>query len=620
MSDHSRRDVIGLLTALGLGGIASEPIAARGRGPGGGHDHDHEDGPTLNRLATTVRGAEVTGMFLTRNGRFFFNVQHPDATNDDPYDEGTVGALTGANLHDLPSDFASVQVPDDEASGTVHTAVGRHQPLANGGDPTDDGEQFGVPYSAAGDPMTDGNTPDYNGFVPGDHPNEAYLFTNWETAPGMVSRLHLRMPGRRGKSTNHEWEVLGKRNIDFRDVEGTWNNCFGTVSPWGTPLTSEEYEPDAEAWFEPDQQTYGNREETMEEYLGDFGNAYRYGYIVELEEPTAEPEPRKHFTMGRFAHENAVVMPDRRTAYMSDDGTGTVFFKFVADEPGDLSAGTLYAARASQESGDDPAAVGFALEWIELAHGDDDEIEEWIAEYDGQDPENDPDYITDREIEAWANGNADDDRVAFLESRKAAAAVGATDEFRKMEGVNIKRDARPGDHLYMAMSEINETMSDEEDDVQLAGNDYGAVYRMQLDENYDVGRMEPVVTGGPDANICGGCPYDASPNSASSVCADCSFNPNQEEASGVLGTHMLGSNSAVDPENTIANPDNIVVMPDGRVIIGEDSTEASHDPPNMIWVYDPGDAADDRGRGSGSGRGRGGERGRGRGKGRGRGR
>jgi secreted PhoX family phosphatase len=588
MSDYSRRDMIAILTAAGLGGVASDPVAARGRGRGRGNEHDHEDGPTLNRLATTVRGAEITGMFLTQNGRFFFNVQHPDATNDDPYDKGTVGALTGANLNNLPEDFASVQVPENgEESETVHTAVGRHQPLANGGDPTDSGRQFGVPYSAAGDPMTDGNVPDYNGFVPADHPNEAYLFTNWETAPGMVSRLHLRMRGRRGKSTNHEWEVLGKENVDFRPVEGTWNNCFGTVSPWGTPLTSEEYEPDAKAWFEPDEQTYGNREQTMKEYLGYFGNAYRYGYIVELEEPTGDPTPKKHYAMGRFAHENAVVMPDRRTAYMSDDGTGTVFFKFVADEAGDLSSGTLYAAKANQESSDDPATAGFALEWIELAHGDENEIGGWIADYDDQDPENGPDYITEREVEQWANGNADDDRVAFLESRRAAGAVGATDEFRKMEGVNIKRDAQPGEYLYMAMSEINETMSDEEDDVQLSGNDYGAVYRMQLDENYDVGRMEPVITGGPEANICGGCPYDASPNSASTVCADCSFNPNQEEASGVLGTHALGSNSTVDPENTIANPDNIVVMDDGRVIIGEDSGMESHDPPNMIWVYNP---------------------------------
>ena len=67
----------------------------------------------------------------------------------------------------------------------------------------------------------------------------------------------------------------------------------------------------------------------------------------------------------------------------------------------------------------------------------------------------------------------------------------------------------------------------------------------------------------------------------------------------MLGTHVLGSDSTVDPENTIANPNNIVVMDGGRVIIGEDSGMESHDPPNMIWVYNPDDSGrpgNDRGR------------------------
>lgn len=222
------------------------------------------------------------------------------------------------------------------------------------------------------------------------------------------------------------------------------------------------------------------------------------------------------------------------------------------------------------------------------------------------------DYITDEGVKAWANGNASDDRAAFLESRKAAAAVGATDEFRKMEGVNIKEGAQPGDFLYMAMSEINQTMADEEGDIQLEGEDYGAVYRMRLNGNYDVRRMEPVVVGGEHANICGGCPYDANPNSASTVCQDCAFNPNEKrapedknspkksasDARGVQKTantmkslagkgmqQLEASSTSVDPENTIANPDNLVVMPDGRVIIGEDS--GIHKP-DMLWVYSPG--------------------------------
>ena len=57
-------------------------------------------------------------------------------------------------------------------------------------------------------------------------------------------------------------------------------------------------------------------------------------------------------------------------------------------------------------------------------------------------------YITDEDINNWAEDYLDqdlnndgiigyslDDRVAFLETRKAAAAIGATDEWNKMEGV-----------------------------------------------------------------------------------------------------------------------------------------------------------------------------------------
>ena len=586
---YSRRDTLAILTAVGLGATATSGTAAAK----GHHDDEDEGGPTLNRFATTVRGAEITGMFLTDTGRFFFNVQHPSGSNDAPFNKGAIGALTGLALPDLPNDFASVPVPKGKGLESVHTAAGDYQVLANGRDETDDGEDLGVPYSPDGEALTNANTPDFNGFVPGDHPNEGYLFTNWETRPGMVSRLHLQMKGRQGNNQNHDWEVLGSQNVDFRDVEGTWNNCFGTVSPWGTPLTSEEYEPNAANWFR-----HGSGAEAMSNYVGKFANAYRYGHIVEIEDPTGEPIPVKHYAMGRFSHENSVVMPDGKTAYMSDDGTGTVFFKFVADEAGDLSAGTLYAARAKQDDSTEVAAAGFDLEWIELAHGTDNQIAKWIAEYDDQEPGSSADYVTDAEVKAWANDNAADDRAAFLESRKAAGALGATDEFRKMEGVNIRQGAVPGDYLYMAMSSTNQTMADGKGNIALDGDGWGAVYRIKLDDNFDVSRMEPVVVGGPDANICGGCPYDARPDSASEVCADCAFNPMPDQDDDDTGLvqksvkkmgDQFASAQPFDPETTIGSPDNIVVMEDGRVVIGEDSGNEGHNPPNMIWVYDPGD-------------------------------
>ncbi|MEA1932610.1 MAG: DUF839 domain-containing protein [Euryarchaeota archaeon] len=602
---------------LGLASAAaSTSLPAVAAEPPEGHGIERE-GATLTRFATGLPGAEMTGLFITADGQFFFNIQHPDVDGDDEYEPGIVGAVTGVDMTQLPADFPSVQVPDDDGDEAgVRTAVGDYQRLARGGDETSDGEELGSIYTPDGEYLVGQTHPDFNGFIPSSTADdEGYLFTNWEHWPGTVSRLHVKQRGRNGR-----WEVLDSENLDFSDVEGTWQNCFGTVSPWGTPLTSEENYliTDTPDWNNPDWDDDEERDnvDRLARHLGyededgvfedGFPNPYRYGYIVEIQDPEGEPRPVKRFGLGRSTHENAVVMPDRRTAYTTSDGSARGFYKFVADEPGDLSVGTLYAARASQngpESGD-TARVSFGLEWIELAHGSDEEIESWITDYDeitqADHEEDETSYITDEEIEAWADGEADDDRVAFLETRAAAEAKGATVEFRKMEGVNARRNAEAGDYLYVAMSNTNETMSDDEGDIRISdeGGEWGAVYRLPLQVDYDVSEMEPIITGGPEANICGGCPYDANPNSNDRACRSCAFNPtvNDDEATGRLKGTMnlaksmaLSGQTSLDPENTIAEPDNIVVMDDGRVVIGEDTGNEGHER-NMIWVFDPGDA------------------------------
>ncbi|MCL7417851.1 MAG: PhoX family protein [Halalkalicoccus sp.] len=634
------------LEVLALAAVGTTGVSADGsKGEGEGHDHD-EEGPTLNRFATSIIGAEVTGMFITREGRFFFNVQHPDTDLDGEDEPGIVGGVRGLDINDLPKDFPSVQIPagddDDYGDGDgtpesydrmVQTAMGSYQPFIEGGTDIGDGERLGVPTTPDGEPLTEGINPDYNGYIPIEETsegetNEGYLFTNWEDFPGLMTRIRVRSHG------TGPWQVLDAQNVDFRPVEGTLFNCFGTVSPWGTPLSSEEnYLDDTAEWNDPEKEGFPNADdiEQIAKYLGyepndegiydeEFPNPYRYGYILEIEEPHAEdPTPTKQFALGRSTHENAVVMPDEKTAYTTSDGTARGFYKFIADEAGDLSSGTLYAAKAIQQGpvGGDPADVGFQLEWIELGHADNEEIEGWIAEYDdvtqAEYTEGETSYITDEEIEAWANGDAEDDRVAFLECNRAADALGATDEFRKMEGVNIRRDAEIGDYAYVAMSETNQTFlpneeadeefRDDEDHIQVDGDEWGAVYQMQLygegercgdriaAHDYDLLRMEPVVTGGPNANICGGCPYDARPDSKSTVCTDCSFNPTKESEEGVVGRGMetietVFTKQGFDPSTTIANPDNIVVMDDGRVVIGEDTSLEGHEN-NMIWIYDP---------------------------------
>jgi hypothetical protein len=189
-----------------------------------------------------------------------------------------------------------------------------------------------------------------------------------------------------------------------------------------------------------------------------------------------------------------------------------VLFKFIADTAGDLSAGTLYAAKVDQDSTRDSAIAGFDVEWMEMASSSNAEIQTWIDDYDGITTDDyvagQNAYISDEEINDWAEwrlnqdlngdgaiGTAVDDRVAFLESRKAAAAIGASDEWNKMEGVAFNENAP--ENLYLAMSRIESAMSDGQGDIDVTQNSCGIVYRMTMGEGWSVNRIDPVISGGP---------------------------------------------------------------------------------------------------------------------------
>ncbi|MFW2371986.1 MAG: alkaline phosphatase PhoX [Gammaproteobacteria bacterium] len=520
--------------------------------------------PALKRFATVPLGAEVTGMFISEAGDFFYNAQHPSDSNVSPNHRATIGALVGQDMKSLATDFTPLDAPSTVADKQdFMTAVGDYQMIAQEKDTLGGALPLGLGaiVNTAGDTVVAfSDDPDFNAFVPTNADStEGFLFTNWEYRPGGMSRLQVT------KDSNGNWSVGDAMNVDFSTVAGTWVNCFGTLSPWNTPLTSEElYFDDTSLWNEGSDSGVLN----LAAYLGyndatvNWPNPYRYGYIAEITNPTATPVPEKRFAMGRFSHENSVVMPDNKTVYLSDDGSNVVFFKFVADIAGDLSAGTLYAAKVTQDTGvSDAASAGFDIEWIMLGHSDDATIETWIDDYDAVTTADyvsgETSYISDADVAAWAadmadNGTLDsvtDARVAFLESRKAAAALGATDEFNKMEGVVINY-ARAADatvpYMYMAMSDVKGGMSDGVGDINVDEKRCGVVYQMKLDTtSWNTTRMVPVVAGGA---------YD----SAAAV-------------------------NQCDIDN-ISNPDNLLVLDDGRILIGEDTSKHEN---NMIWVFDP---------------------------------
>ena len=92
-----------------------------------------------------------------------------------------------------------------------------------------------------------------------------------------------------------------------------------------------------------------------------------YGWVPEIKvDNDSKAVYTKHYSMGRFSHELAYVMPDLKTVYMTDDGTNTGFFMFKSDRAKDLSSGTLYAAKWVQKRTHDGGSA--ELKWIKLGH------------------------------------------------------------------------------------------------------------------------------------------------------------------------------------------------------------------------------------------------------------
>lgn len=549
----------------------------------------------LSRVATMPAGAEVTGLTVNGMGEVFLNAQHTGGSNY--YKEGGQPAQLGY-LADF--DFANHSAPDvgiaDEDDRTsVHVSGGTYVTLAKAGDALGDGTILGGVYDTSGNLMYVSNAPDFNGFIP-TGANKAYLYTGWEGAArdgaGAVSRLPL-------SRVDGAWQanLAGASMLDLSSIDGGQVLCSGTVTPWGTPLLAEEnFYFNSAVWNHPDQYDAdeepgykgGNditfiKPKNMMQYLGRMANPYRYGYLFEINDAASADNISlvKHYVTGRLSHETAAIMPDARTLYMSDDdsakyndktyntASGGVLFKFVADVKGDLSVGTLYAAKLTQDPTPDPTKAGFDVEWIELGHSNNAQVGVWIAQYDSVTVddyvEGQSNYITNDIIMAWAEGksgkdlNGDgkidsypDDRPAFLESRRAAAALGATNEWDKLEGATSV-----GNKVFVAASALSWTMDkswgqpdwvtgerDETDGGAIALNkeDCGGVYVANTDSDYNMTRLDPYVIG---------------------------------------ETIEDGSCSMDRP----ANPDNILALSNGSLLIGEDAGPKKHTL-DMLWLVE----------------------------------
>ncbi|HUG19368.1 MAG TPA: alkaline phosphatase PhoX [Planctomycetaceae bacterium] len=242
-------------------------------------------------------------------------------------------------------------------------------------------------FSWTGDAMSDGNPvpEDLDGMAvvatvfPGNNKNsngkanEIVLIRNHEVTGGPpIAATHAYNPNAGGGTTVLRWK--NGKLIDSRvSVAGTWNNCAGGPTPWGTWLTGEE---------------------TLATV-----NGIPHGYIFESL-PFASDADRDAWgtpvpltDMGRFSHEAVAVDPATGFVYETEDESTTSnlidssgrrrgnsgFYKFVPNDasgvPGSLEAGgTLYMLRAVGPEGPvldlrDPECFSeYDVEWIEITN------------------------------------------------------------------------------------------------------------------------------------------------------------------------------------------------------------------------------------------------------------
>lgn len=360
-------------------------------------------------------------------------------------------------------------------------------------------------------------------------------------------------------------------NVDTSAVKGLWITCGASLSPWGTHLSSEEYEPDAfnqGATSIPlsilqgfSQNLFGNTTQA---------NPYDYGHLPEVTvKADGTGSIKKHYCLGRISHELIQMMPDNRTALMGDDATNGGLFMFVADKEKDLSSGTLYAAKYTSELNATSTAT---LSWVKLGSASSAEIQALVSggikptdimESLTTDP-NDASYtkIVVNKVSLWVKVKPGQEKAAaFLETHRYAALKGASTAFSKMEGttVNIK-DKK----AYSAMAAIRDSMV-----TGKSGNVPALNVKFASAINAG-GILEHALTGGQK---------DTSGNTINSdwVASASKFILLGEDLS---VADSLGNLAHADK---IANPDNLKFSEKMRTLfIGEDSGQHVN---NFLWAY-----------------------------------
>jgi secreted PhoX family phosphatase len=178
---------------------------------------------------------------------------------------------------------------------------------------------------------------------------------------------------------------------------GTFGNCAGGVTPWGTVLSGEEnfngyydvtgsvpaeHVASYQRYGVPTSVTTSARQWSIVDPRFDLTKTptevYRSGWVVEIDPYDPKSKPKKRTMLGRLKHEGATttLTADGRIAvYLGDDEKGEYIYKFVSTGKYNkhdrkknfnlLDQGTLYVAKFTGDGAEDGLYDG-AGQWLPL--------------------------------------------------------------------------------------------------------------------------------------------------------------------------------------------------------------------------------------------------------------
>lgn len=329
------------------------------------------------------------------------------------------------------------------------------------------------------------------------------------------------------ESKKGQLEAVSADYSDWTRWGGLWQSGGGVVSPWNSHIGGEVFEPDsldfigfpcltgfsscfksrAEDAFEQSIRFiryFGKYFKSLKnrfENLASIFNPYSYGYAYEVEvNKFGCSSTTKLMTLGRFSHGDIEIMPDQKTVYMTDVTAGRDIggglFRFIAKNKGDLSEGTLYAAKLKPVFG---TLKRFELSWIKLGTGSNADLVIRSRKMKFTDMF---DFIPSSKrcrlkevnvkssVECIDVKSKQDKFAAFFETRRYAALLGATIEFANVKGITFDRNTQK---LFLSISRVTkrdrimlqDDIEGSSNDIKVSASDCGIIYEMDTEESED---------------------------------------------------------------------------------------------------------------------------------------